>query len=225
MGQTPTPVELTVTSKVRLEIPEPSDVCLGPGETLFVVSDNGYLFQTDLQGRVIKRYDHHGYDYEAVFFHQGLVNVVEERTRKILRFDPADGALQSTNTIPYSGGRNKGFESLCFNPVRNCLVIITEKEPTLIFELGAERQVLNELELAGYPDISSAGFFGGKMWILSDEGHSLTRVDPKTYKTERIFYLPVLNPEGFFFSASGTLHVISDDAATMYTINSSAFND
>ena len=209
---------LKIESQVKLAIPEPSDASLSEdGSQIFIVSDNGILFATDLAGKVTKRFADEGYDYEGVFQRGSKIYVAEERTRKVHEYDMASGKRMGTHTIPFGGGRNKGYESLTFSKAKNCFIIITEKSPTVLLELTDDFGVRNEVELTGFSDISSATYYKEKMWILSDEDMTITRIDANTYATEQAWKLPVMNPEGFYFSANGKeLHVLSDDLGVDY---------
>ena len=214
------PTKLSLATKTRLDIPEPSDAALDEGKNaLWIVSDNGLLFKTRLDGTIIKTAPVRGYDFEGVFQQGQFVYVMEERMRRIYKFDTATMMQEGTYSIPYLGGRNKGFESLTYNPVRNVYITITEKDPSVLYELTQDFVVKNEVPLTDYPDVSSATFHNGKLWILSDEGRSVSRVNPATYVREAVYTFPIANPEGVFFDANGVLNILSDDVQTLYTIN------
>ena len=48
-------------------VPEPSDACLSANEqSLFMVSDDGFLFETDLEGKILRKSNLKGIDFEAI---------------------------------------------------------------------------------------------------------------------------------------------------------------
>lgn len=210
-------VKLKPVSKTHLRIPEPSDVCLAPdGQHLYIVSDNGLLFKTDLNGTVVMESPLRAYDLEGVYADEQWVYAVDERTRKIHLLEHKDLKQRFVYEVPYMASRNKGYESITYNPVRKALILISEKDPTTIFELDGNYRVNNEVEFNGLSDISAATFYNGKIYILSDEAHQLWECDADSYAPLRKFKLPVINPEGVCFDKAGNLLIVSDDRGILY---------
>lgn len=208
-------------SKKKLTIAEPSDVAVAEdGKSLYIVSDNGYLCQTDLEGNVLRTAPVTGYDFEGCFQKGNYIYVSEERTRHFLKLNISDLRQTATFTVQQFGGRNKGFESLTYNPVREVMVTILERDPVELYELDPGTFAMkNQVPLTGYKDVSAATFFKGKLWILSDEGMSLTRVNPATYEAEKTWTFPIINPEGVAFLNESTLLIVSDDMQTLFTFS------
>jgi len=214
----PKPVKLKPLSSVGIQVHEPSDIAFGRDRnSFFVVSDNGYLAETDLEGKLLRKAAHTGYDFEGVLFHGGEVFVVDEMSRRVHVYDAESLTHQRTHQVPYSGGRNKSYESIVYNPVKGKFILITEKEPVYIFELDSLFRKENEIEWKWkVGDISSATFHDGHLWLLSDEDRLVMRCDPKTYEVKATYLLPVINPEGFAFISADTFVVVSDDMERMY---------
>jgi len=211
------PLKLQYKRSFRIDIPEPSDVCLNAKKDgYYVVSDNGFLFETDLDWKVIRKADYVGYDFEGVYADSKYVYVVEERSRRIVYFDITTLQLIKKVEIPYSGGRNKGFESLTWNKQKTCFVSITEKDPTTLFEFDESFRQIAQYDFNIASDISAAQFHEGKMYLLSDEDRSIFRLNAETYELEKTWKLNILNPEGLVFGPDGTLYVISDDLEKVY---------
>lgn len=208
-------------SQKKLTIAEPSDVAVAEdGQSLYIVSDNGYLCQTDLDGKILRTSPITGYDFEGCFQKGAYIYVSEERTRHFLKLNVSDLRQTASFTVQQFGGRNKGFESLTYNPVREVMVSVLERDPVELYELDpVSFAVKNQVPLTGYKDVSAATFFKGKLWILSDEGMSLTRVNPSTYEAEKSWSFPILNPEGVAFLNEGTLLIVSDDMQTLFTFS------
>ena len=216
------PQNLKHTWSKKLSIKEPSDICLNKTKDgFFFVSDDGILVETNLEGIVERKSPFQGFDFEGVFADANGIYVMDERTRNVHSFNPADLSLKQSVEVNYNGGRNKGFESLTWNESKKCFIAFTEKEPTWVFELDQNFAVLNKQKVKGMSDISAAAFLNGKLFLLSDEDHAIFRYNPETYDLEKKFKLKIINPEGLCFGPDGSLYVVSDDMGILYRFDSS----
>lgn len=208
---------LKAERRFKTQVKEPSDFCLNAQNTgFFIVSDNGYLAETDLDGKVLRQAEFTGTDFEAICRKGDSLYVVDERTREIHVFDVYSLKRVQTIEVAYPGGRNKGFESMCYNPQSQTWHMFTEKDPTWAFVLRQNFERLDKIRLKGFPDISSATFYEGKLWLLSDEAHRLYRLSPQDYSVEKYWDLAIINPEGICFSPSGKLFIASDDMGLIF---------
>lgn len=211
--------KLQPAKSILLDIPEPSDVCVSvTGKSLFIVSDNGGLYETDLNGKVLRSVLHDLVDTEGVYADEQFVYVVEERNRLIKKFSIADFELIQSIAVPYSGGRNKGFEGITKSKEGNWL-LFTESDPIWMFVLNNEFQIINQQKWEIEGDVSAASFYNKSLWLLNDEKATLMRVDSKKRSILQEYSLPVLNPEGICFLNDGTLLILSDDEARLYYFN------
>ena len=200
-----------------LQVPEPSDICLSADkQKYFVVSDNGYLFETDLQFKVTRKADIRGLDYEGVYADEKYVYVMDESLRKITLFDVANLKPVKGNTLTYLGGRNKGFESLTYNKDKKRFITTIEKGPVQIWELDENLNKIMEYPFPAASDLSSACYHDGHMYLLSDEDRKIFEVNPEDYSIIKTWSLPVLNPEGITFSPEGNLVISSDDMSKAF---------
>lgn len=204
-----------------IDIPEPSDICLHPdNQSFFIVSDNGYLFETDLQGNVLRKSSYQGLDSEAVYADKNYVYIVEEFTRKIVVLDIQNLETIKTKHHPYAGGRNKGYEAFTFNAAKEVFILLTEKEPIYLFELDKNLNKINTINFNHIGrDISAATFFENHIWLLSDEDRSVFKLNPTNYEIISQWTIPVVNPEGIAFKENGTMVILSDDMERMYFFN------
>ncbi len=207
--------------KENLKISEPSDLAVSPdGKSLYIVGDDGHLYQTNINGEIIKRADYEGIDCEGVYTDENYVYVVEEATRIIKKFDINTLTLLKNITIPYQGARNKGYEALTFNMKKNLFITVTEKSPIWIFELNDQFQVVNKVNISSLAhDISSATYYNNFVWLLSDEDQMVLKVKPDTYELIQKWKIPVLNPEGIAFNDSGQLLILSDAMQKLFCFN------
>ena len=203
---------------VTLAIPEPSDLCFSfDKKSIFMVSDEGLLFETDKNGTIIRKANFEGVDCEAVFADEKFVYVVEETTREIKVFDLKDLTLEKTISLPYSGGRNKGYEAFTFNKSKNKYIVLTEKDPVYLFELDLEFKVINKIKLEKIArDISAATYHNNFLWLLSDEDNTVFKLNPNNYEVLKKWKIKVLNPEGISFDENGNMLILSDDLKRLY---------
>ena len=203
---------------VTLAIPEPSDLCFSfDKKSIFMVSDEGFLFETDKNGTIIRKANFEGIDCEAVFADEKFVYVVEETTREIKVFDLKDLTLEKTISLPYSGGRNKGYEAFTFNKSKNKYIVLTEKDPVYLFELDLEFKVINKIKLEKIArDISAATYHNNFLWLLSDEDNTVFKLNPNNYEVLKKWKIKVLNPEGISFDENGNMLILSDDLKRLY---------
>ncbi len=207
-------------SWISLKIAEPSDIALAPnGGSFFVVSDDdAAVHEIDLDGKVIRKSKTLGIDLEAVCARPDFLYAVDETPRKIYQLDYETLQVQRTFHVPYSGGRNKGFESITYNERKNCFVLITEKDPIIIFELDHDFRPINEIRWKNARDISSATFHNGSIWFLSDEDMTVFQCDPQNYEILAQWKINVHNPEGIVFHR-GKMLIAADDLERLYYFN------
>ncbi len=205
-----------VSSKA-VKVPEPSDIAFDTASNnLYVVSDNGVLYECDPKGNIQRRAPYEGVDFEGVEVKDDGVYVVDEATRQLHRFNRHTLEKEGSWYVPYNGGRNKGYESLAYNPSANRFLVITERDPVLIRELNEDFIPVKEYTFNDARDISAARWYDGYMYLLSDEDHTVFRCDPVTYKVLHSWKVNIHNPEGLAFDRQGGLIIISDDRHRLY---------
>lgn len=212
------PTKIKPERKIYIDIPEPSDLCIHPNaKSLFIVSDNGFLYETDLEGKIIRKADYKGLDCEGVYADEKNVYVAEEFSRKIRVFDIETLTNHKTVYLEYNGGRNSGYEAVTFNKAKNRFVLLTEKNPIYLFELDENLQKVNEFNLSKISrDISAATYHNDHLWLLGDEDMTVYKLNPKTYEVLSSWKIPVVNPEGLTFDQNGNMLILSDDMQLLY---------
>lgn len=214
-------LKLKHSASVPVAVQEPSDLVLIPGSVpprFLVVSDNGYVAEILVDGTLVRRSEELAFDLEGALLHNGELMVVDERTRRVLWLDTATFQVNKRLSFPYGGGRNKGYEAMVWNPVKQRFLLITERDPVLIVELDTAFRVVNEVDFdRTVRDISSATWHDGHPWLLSDMDMQVMKCDPLTYKVLERYAVPIINPEGFAFDGNGNLYVLSDDRQRLYT--------
>lgn len=219
-AQTPPAKKLRYTHKISIKVPEPSDICLSAdGRKLFVVSDQGFLYETDLQGKIIRQSAIEGTDFEGVHADERFVYVADETARRVIKVDAKTLKQVGVYEVPYSGGRNSGVEAITFNPATDSFIMITEKNPIIIFELDKDFRKINQRKFTKARDISAATYHDGHLWLLSDEDRSIFKLNPTTFEIVGSYAINVPNPEGIAFDKDGKLIICGDDTETLYFFN------
>lgn len=210
--------KLKFESSISLKIPEPSDITLSPsGNSFYIVSDDAILFETDLQGTVLRKSNViKGIDFEGVWSDDKYVYVADETARKIHLYEHQDLKHVKTLNFSYSGGRNKGVESITYNKAKQVFVLITETDPSIIFETDSNFIQLNEKEWKASRDVSAATYHEDHIWLLSDEDMTVFKCNPLTYEVVGKWKINVLNPEGIAFDKNNRMIILSDDLERMY---------
>jgi uncharacterized protein YjiK len=211
---------LKFTRWTSLKVHEPSDIALAnDGLSYYVVSDDdAAVYQLDLEGKVLRKSKTLGIDLEAVCVRPDFLYVVDETPRKVYQLDYNTLEVIRTFYVPYSGGRNKSFESLTYNETKKCFVMITERDPVIIFELDHDFRQINEMYWKNARDISAATYHNGFIWLLSDEDMTVFKCDPKTYGIVSQWRINVHNPEGIVFNGQEML-IVADDLERLYRFN------
>lgn len=208
--------KLKYKKSVAVSIPEPSDICVDSvSGRIFIVSDKGGYGEIDADGNTIRFTKAGLSDCEAVAIDNGSLLVVEERNRMIHQIEIDGGKEKKVIEIPYSGGRNKAYESICKLNSQQFL-LITEKDPVWIFILNNEFQIVNRIRPEVKRDISAATWHKGRLWLLSDEEASVHLMSSDFKTIEKSFRLNVNNPEGLAFLKTDEMLILSDDFARLY---------
>jgi uncharacterized protein YjiK len=207
---------LTKIFQKTIKVPEPSDLCvsLSDQSNFYIVSDNGLLFETDKEGKIVNKSNYVGYDFEGICTAGDLIYVSEESVRKISVFDKDLNYLYS-KVLNYNGGRNKGIEAICYNTEKEIFVAITERDPVMLREYDKNWNLLSEREFKNHSDISAITYYGADYWILSDEDRTINQYSTD-FALKKRYKLNVINPEGITFDAENNLCILSDDMQILY---------
>ncbi|MBK8600785.1 MAG: SdiA-regulated domain-containing protein [Flavobacterium sp.] len=213
--------QLKPTKWITTQIPEPSDLCFdSKSGNFFVVSDDGILFETDKEGKIIRKVKENDADFEAVHVDENNVYAVNERHRKIYVYNRVSLQKTKTITVPFGGGRNRAYEALTFNKEKNTFILVVEKDPITLLELDVNFNIINEIDLSKIArDIAAASFHNGFLWLLSDEDSTVLKLNPTSYEVIEKWKLPVINPEELAFDNDGNLVITCDDMQRIYYFN------
>ena len=207
------PLTIDPTEVIKLKfISEPSGISCSE-DYCVIVSDDGKMFNYDYFSRKISRINFQGEDLEGVYTTNQNIFVLEERSRKVEKFDRLYNHIQTYN-VPYNGRLNRGYEGITFNPESNRFIIVTETNPCMLVELNEffEIQKKKQLDINELSDIT---YYQNKYWLLSEQDHCIYVVNPINYETEKIFNINLLGAEGICFFDQKLL-ITSDKLSKLY---------
>jgi uncharacterized protein YjiK len=211
---------LKFTKKFKLKIAEPSDICLSASKSsLFIVSDQGGIYETDLKGTIIRSRIGGLDDCEGVAIRgKSEILVVEERKQTIQIVNANDFTIKSRINIPFKGRANSAFESITFNGTN--WLLFTEKHPCLLFIFSDNLTLIEKKNVIVPADVSAATWNNGRLWLLSDENSEIYLMKPSLTEIDQRFQINVNSAEGLTFLDDGTLLIVSDKNETLYYFNS-----
>ena len=201
------PVSLRPAWFKTLRIAEPSGICLTGDQHYFIASNNGVLVETDKDGKVLRK-ENLGMDIEDLCSVGHDLFILDESLRLVYCLDQESWKIKNTYCIPYNGARNKGYESIVYLPESRHFLLLTEKQPVMVVETDEHFVPLGQRTVEGFSDLSSATWFQGNLWFLSDEDRTVSRVNPADYTVQKQWKVPVYNPEGICFDADGSLRIL-----------------
>jgi uncharacterized protein YjiK len=202
-------------SSTALSIPEPSDIATD-GQYFYIVSDRGYLYKTELNGKVVAKSDFSGVDFEAVCVVGEQLIVADEGARKVYYFNKQSLKKERTVVLNYDAATNRGVEGITFNAVKKEFYLFTEKDPVSCLVYDEQWQLKNYFIIRNISDASAACFYNNQLWILSDEDAAIYLLNVETEQVEMKYRLNLINPEGFCFGTNGVLSVCSDDMQKIF---------
>jgi len=214
--------KLEKIAEYDLNVTEPSGLSFGQqGKTLLMVSDNtNKVYETDLQGNVLRELAYTGGDLEGVAFDEEkqIVAVVEERKRQVVILDYNDGEeIKRFNIITGGNGENKGLEGISFNNNNNTFYMVNEDLPGEMIIWNEEYDNINTTQLhfasdysAIYVDVKNA-----LLYIVSDESQALYQCDYNANVLKE-YPLPSSKFEGVVVDAEKQLvYLVNDKTAVL----------
>ena len=213
---------LELIDSYQLDILEPSGLSFGPdGLTLLIVSDNSNrVYQTNLDGEIIRTLNYVGNDLEGVVFNpdDNLVAVAEERKREIVLLDYENGDEQGRYKINVEEGNdNKGLEGLSYNLNNKAYYIVNEDLPGEMIVWNTIYGNISTTSLTFASDYSAifVDTENSLLWIVSDESQTVYKCDYKANVLQE-YLLPGTKYEGITIDVDNMiLYVVNDGSAKL----------
>jgi uncharacterized protein YjiK len=200
-----------------LEVTEPSGLSFGPGgNTLLMVSDNtNKVYETDLEGNIIRELAYTGGDLEGVTFNadKQIVVVTEERKRQLVFLDYPEGKELERFDIATGGTTdNKGLEGISYSKNNSAYYIVNEDVPGEMIVWNQTYGNISKTELHFASDYSAlfVDTKNGLLWMVSDESKALYKCD---YNANVLmeYALPETKFEGIVIDAAQQLVYLVND--------------
>ncbi len=212
--------KLELINEFDLDILEPSGLSFGANaNTLFVVSDNtNKVYETDLEGNLIRELAYEGSDLEGVTFNEDeqIVVVAEERDRQIVFLSYPDGIELERHDIATGGTTdNKGLEGISFNYNNNAYYIVNEDVPGKLIVWNKQFGSISNTEINFASDYSAiyVDTQNALLWIVSDESRAIYKCDYNA-NVLKVYALPSTKFEGI---------TIDVDQQLVYLVNDMTF--
>lgn len=209
--------ELEKLAAFDLDVTEPSGLSFGAdGNSLLMVSDNtNKVYETDLEGNVIREMAYTGADLEGVTFNsdEQIIAVVEERKRQLVLLDyPGGNELERFDIATGGTTDNKGLEGVSYSRNNRAYYMVNEDVPGELIVWSKAFGNISTTELRFAADYSAI-FVDTKnalLWIVSDESQALYKCDYNA-KLLMEYALPDTKFEGIAVDADQHLVYLVND--------------
>lgn len=172
--------DLKLISQWPVSIPETSGLASYHFDYFLTVSDSlSTVYLINRNGETVKTLNYIGENTEGIAYNlEGTeIFIVEENTNEVVQLD-TNGQIVNRFAVELDNKIERhGLEGISYNPNNEHLYVISEKLPSLLFELTKNGTVLNTHEIKFAEDFSSVYYDSNlnKLWILSDDSKTLTR--------------------------------------------------
>lgn len=216
------PSRMTLISKYKLDIPEPSALSLNADtNSLWTVSDNNStVYLISLTGKILSSFVlANAQDLEGVeFVNDSTLAVVSEFSDELIICSP-QGIERSRYKINAKQSDNHGLEGVAFKKDSNSFCVINEKSPSLLIELTNDFFETHRTEITSMSDISDIYYDNEEniTWLLSDEDHAILRFNSEGVLIEKLT-IDVIQPEGLAYDKQNNfIYVVSDKTGELFT--------
>lgn len=213
--------ELNLISQWPVSIPETSGLASFHFDNFLTVSDSlSIIYLINREGETVRTLDYNGDNTEGVAYNPDAYElfVVEENTNEVVQLDTNGTEINRFAVELDNKVKRHGLEGITYNPSNDHLYVISEKLPSLLFEMTKDGTILNTNEINFAEDFSSVYYDShlDMLWILSDDSKTLTRcnLDGKQDKT---WETGVKKGEGVVVDSEGDrVYIISDGDSKLY---------
>jgi len=221
----PVAKELNKLSHKVLSIPETSGLSFYKYEnTLLTVSDHtDRVYVISFEGEVLDSLIYDGKNLEGVVYdaEYSHIFVVEEHSNEVVQLDTIGNELNRFEIELNNADQGHGLEGISINPSSGHLFVVSEKNPSILFELKRDGEIVNQNDLGFMEDYSSVFYDESqdKLWILSDQSQLLVKCDLSGNPLE-YFSTNVLDGEGNVVDmATSKSRVVTDGGNTLFTFS------
>lgn len=212
-------------------IPEASGICFSKkSNTLFVVNDEGYIYELSLKGEILRKKHMGNYDFEGITIDEInslLLVAVEGKddvfiySKNSLEFKSKISIDREFNKIKVLKKGGDGLEGITLH--KNKLYLANQsnkkfpKEDSSIigildYDLKSKKQKIKKIIALNYKDIAGLSFFEDKLYFVSDKKSLLVKYNIKKNKAIKEYKLnKKFAQEGITFDNKGNLYIADDN--------------
>ena len=214
-------------------IPEASGICYAStSDTLFVVHDEGRIYEITLQGKILRKVVVGKYDFEGIACDNknSLLYVAVEKDEAIFTLSMQTLKIIKKSYInrTYNGkmllkkDKKRGFEGITFDKdffyvANQSKKPYPKKDSSVIVKV--KRNLKNRMKIIDvidpkHPDISGLTIYHKKLYMLSDTKDRIYIYHLKKEKLKKKSYkLPKFAQEGIAFDEKGNIYIADDEGA------------
>jgi uncharacterized protein YjiK len=210
-------------SAAIVQIPEASGICFSQNsETLFVVEDEGKVYEISRDGAILRQKRIGDYDLEGVAcddVHNRLllaqegedaILVLSQKKLKLTKSIKIKKRFRGENILRRD--KKHGLEGIAI--VEDFILLSNQKNPSLLLKVTREdkaKVTILELFKHGHEDIAGLTYHDGYLFMVSDDENLLLKYDIKDKRVIATAKLPQASQEGVAFDNDGYIY-IADDA-------------
>jgi len=214
-------LSLELINKYSIDVVEPSGLDLSKNnESLWAVSDkHSKIYQLDLMGRILQEIDIPGNDFEGITLdiNGHSLWLAQESLSELLRIDTLGNELQRIYVAGASNGSG-GLEGITINTSKNHILLLKEKDPSVLIELNTTFEPVLFKHLYNASDYSGMDYneINNELWIVSDQDKKVYQCDIRGNMINS-YSINIAKAEGIAFDRENNLiYIVSDSEESLY---------
>jgi uncharacterized protein YjiK len=183
---------LFLNAKIIAEIPEASGICFcESSKTLFVANDEGYIYEINKKGDILRKKFLGKHDLEGVTCDKNFLYFIDERNI-LLKISYNFELLEKIEIKDIKKSKKSGLEGI--TKYKNYFYVSQQKSK-YIFLIDKNGKLIEKTYI-GIKDISGIDIHNDILYIISDKNNILIKYNVKTKKIVKKVKLPKFAQEG-----------------------------
>ncbi len=224
----------TTNKALLVKISEASGICFSKkSHTLFVVGDEGNLYEITTNGRIVRQKHLGNYDLEGIacddqkeqllLAHEGkdAIMIVNQKSFNIQKV--VDIKRKYRGKLILKKDKKNGLEGITIINDKIFLsnqsnVFFPKKDPSVLFSVDKKAKAkvaIKRLYDHGYQDIAGLDYHDKKLYMVSDKEDLLLVYDIKEKKVLKEVKLPPFSQEGVALDDVGYIYFANDEGSIL----------